>query len=171
MPDPVHENPSQVFLELEALLDDLDERLDRVEAAVDEVFVQVRLRSENAQSYLEHSLSEKLRCVIRLHEVADREYVEKLCIAPVRKVQTVEFEVFYLLPPALLVLTFGFYHVVVRTVLRNNQMRLEELAGDQDAGAASVSYATFRERVLNLLDLDLLPREQVELIEHLAEGV
>ena len=50
-------------------------------------------------------------------------------------------------------------------------MRLQELASDQDARAASVSYATFRERVLNLLDLDLLPREQVELVEHLAEGV
>lgn len=48
MPDPVHQNPSQVFFELEAFLDDLDERLDRVEAAVDEVFVQVGLRSKNA---------------------------------------------------------------------------------------------------------------------------
>ena len=88
-----------------------------------------------------------------------------------RKVQAVKFEVFNFLSPALLVWTFGFYHIVVRTILRNDQMRLQELASDQDARAASVSYATFRERVLNLLDLDLLPREQVELVEHLAEGV
>ena len=50
-------------------------------------------------------------------------------------------------------------------------MGLHQLIGEQKARLATVSHARLRERVLILLDLYLLLQKQVELIEHLAEGV
>ena len=56
-------------------------------------------------------------------------------------------------------------------VLRDNKVGLHEFIGDEVARCAAVSHAGLCEWILDGLDLHLLFKLQVELVEHLAERV
>ena len=86
VPDLCKQYLSQVFLELKSAFDYVDEVFGRLVGAVDNVFEKINLCVQDAQGDLKDSFSVKFDCVVGLDEIAHRENVKLLGLAPISQV-------------------------------------------------------------------------------------